>query len=342
MRRLVLLSLVALALAACGRDGARAFLDTRTPPSLGPRFWAPEGWAWGTIEVKGAPEVRYGVAAPAGSPSGDTIIIATGYGESAEVYFETVHDLNARGWTVWVIEPHGQGGSGRFPGPADVGRSAGFDKDAAALRWLVENVIRPNADDEVVLAAHDTGVLTVMLALQAGLERRIDRLVIWSPRTRTDADVPGAHRWTGLGFGFLRAQGGPWRRPAGQITQRATLPLAWQVANPDLRMGGPGNSWIAAMGVASMGRDLSGRKDGMIAVSWRRPTGVPTVMSGPDSRIPGEGSLCWRMEACTFVTAPKDEHLAADPVRRAWLDRLAPPEPVEAPAGDGSEADHAQ
>ena len=245
MRRLVLLSFVALSLAACGKDAGRAFTDSRTPPSLGPRFWAPEGWAWGVIAVKGAPEIRYGVAAPAEAPRGGGVIIVTGYGESAEVYFETVRDLNARGLSVWVIEPHGQGGSGRFPGASDAGRSAGFDKDAAAIRTLVEQVIRPAEADEVLLAAHGSGALPALLAVEDGL-RRVDRLFLWDPDLTPSRKARDAVNYRRFGLGFLRAEGRGWRRPAQNITRRATLPLAWPVANLDLRLGGPGWSWIAA------------------------------------------------------------------------------------------------
>lgn len=309
MRRLVLLSLVALALAACGRDAGRAFLDTRTPPSLGPRFWPPDGWAWGTIEVQGAPEIRYGVAGPGPSPSGDAIIIVSGYGESAEVYFETVRDLNARGWTVWVIEPHGQGGSGRFSGWRDTGRSAGFDKDAAAIRALVEQVIRPSMSDQVVLAAHGSSTAAALGALAGGL-RRIDRLVAWSPDVELNPGGGPARQYARFGLGGMRGSGAAWKRPTGRITERGTLPAAWQLANPDLRMGGPGWSWLAARDAALPPAERLAR------------ISQPVAMSGPEAG--GGPELCRRLPRCAFTPAPAREHLAADPARRAWIDRLAP------------------
>ena len=43
-----------LLLAACGGggDGRAPFVESRIPPALGPRFWAPEGWAWGLLTVE--------------------------------------------------------------------------------------------------------------------------------------------------------------------------------------------------------------------------------------------------------------------------------------------------
>lgn len=307
MRRLILPLLAALALAGCGKDAGQAFLDSRTPPSLGPRFWKPDGWAWGVIRIQGAPEIRYGVAAPAIDPGGKVMIIATGYGESAEVYYETVRDLNTRGWSVWVVEPHGQGGSGRFPGARDVGRSAGFDKDAAAIRWLVENVIRPSQADDVVLAAHGSAAYAALWAAEHGL-RNVDRVVVWSPDP-TEPRNPGlAERLTRLGMGGLRASGSGWKRPTVNLTGRSTLPQAWPVANPDLRMGGPGWSWYAARVQAYQA--VSPEYFGLLA--------VPTeIRSTGDFQ-----GLCESTSQCRFVRAPKQEHLAGDPIRTAWLDDL--------------------
>lgn len=322
MRRLVLLSFIALSLAACGKDDGRAFTDSRTPPSLGPRFWAPEGWAWGTIAVKGAPEVRYGVSSPSTGPRGRVMIIATGYGESAEVYFETARDLNDRGWTVWVIEPHGQGGSGRFSGGRDTGRSAGFDRDAQAIRALVEQVVRPAQADQVVLAGHGSGGLAAVMALEGGLSR-VDRLFLWDPDFTPSRQAAEAANYTRFGLGFLRAEGRGWKRPEGNITRRKTLPLAWPVANPDLRMGSPGWSWIDAEAEAI---------STALAPAALERVAAPTVIRG---RATDEDArrACAGLRQCTWFTALANEHLAADAVRDEWLSRLgsAPPSPPAAP-----------
>lgn len=314
MRRLVLPLLFVLTLAGCGKDPGLAFTDTRTPPSLGPQFWAPEGWAWGTVKIEGAPENRYGVAAPAISPHGPAMVILTGYGESAEIYFETVRELNARGWTVWVIEPHGQGGSGKLPGKGDIGQSAGFDKDEAAVRYLIENVIRPR-DQNVTLAAHGSSAAVALMLLEADF-RRVARLFLWDPDL---APVPDARKegdLTRLGLGGQRAQGSPWARPTVNITRRATLPLAWPVANPDLRMGGPSHSWLAA-------KDAAVSQATAPAALGRITT--PTTIYGPPAA--GSRPACPPAPTpCQVISgAPANAHLAADPVRAAWLEALAPP-----------------
>lgn len=321
--------LFVLTLAACGKDPGLAFTDTRTPPSLGPQFWQPDGWAWGTVKIEDAPENRYGVAAPAIAPQGPVMVILTGYGESAEVYFETVRDLNARGWTVWVIEPHGQGGSGKLPGAGDIGQSAGFDKDVAAVRFLIENVIRPR-DRELTLAAHGSSAPVALMLLETGF-RRVQRAVLWDVDLTPGADAERAATFTRFGLGGLRASGAGWKRPTVNITRRATLPLAWPVANPDLRMGGPGYNWMAA-------RDAAVRQATSPEALARITT--PVTVYGP--AIKGAPGACPAAPTpCTIISdAPANAHLAGDPARNAWLAALAPVQ-SPAPTAVPSPGDHA-
>src|SRR5665213_1874731 len=111
MRRGIISVILAGLLAACGGGDRSPFADSRMPPDLAERFYPPEGWAWGFVKVGDAPAQLYGVAAPAGAPRGDILILAD-YGELAETWFETARDLNRRGYAVWILEGAGQGGSG--------------------------------------------------------------------------------------------------------------------------------------------------------------------------------------------------------------------------------------
>src|SRR5262249_31672451 len=103
-----------------GHDSRDGFADSRPPPGLAERFYPPEDWAWGFLQVGDAPAQRYGVAAPPVTPRADVLILPD-YGESAETWFETARDLTASGYVVWVLEGVGQGGSGRLTGHRDLG-----------------------------------------------------------------------------------------------------------------------------------------------------------------------------------------------------------------------------
>jgi lysophospholipase len=312
VRRLLVPLLVTLALCGCGRGADEAFVDSRVPPALGPRFYPPDGWAWGVLREPGAPAIRYGVASPPVAPRAHVVLLP-GYGESAEVYYETARDLLDRGYTVWVLEAAGQGGSGRFGGARDVGRSKGFGVDARALGTLVRQVVRP-AGTPVVAAATGTGALSALLAAEDG--QPLDGLVLWSPVFDSGRDVVKADSMVRWGLGGLRAaDSAAWKRPDRDLSGRETLPLAWQTANPDLRMGGPSWGWVDAQGTAAR----------LVREGDRLKRVKSPVLLFEEQGRPGDAKLCAALPRCTAAPHPSAGvplHLAADPARRIWLESL--------------------
>lgn len=306
--------MVLLVLAACGRDASRPLLDSRTPPSLGPRFFPPAGWGFGVLAVPGAPRIRYGAVAP-DVPTRADVVILPAYGESAEVYYETARDLTERGYAVWVLDAAGQGGSVRFPGPADLGRSNGFGVDAAALEGLLAEVVRPSAGRPVVVAASGASALTALLAAEHG-RAPVDGFFLWDPALSPPAGAAHAAEMTRWRLGGLRADGASaWMRPTQDLSGRATLTAAWQLADPDLRMGGPAWEWIAAEAEAQREALDPGRKGRLRA---------PVLVEA--SRAIGADRLCAGAPHCEVLDTPPGplpRHLAADPVRNAWLAALS-------------------
>lgn len=222
MRRAALILFVLLA-AACDRvDEAEAFTNPRLPPDLPVRFWPPDGWAWGLIQVKGEDDpIRYGVAAPNGDARAD-IIVLTSHGESAEMWFETVQALIDRDYNVWVLEGSGEGGSGRNAANQGVGHVESFDADIRALPALDRLVVRPRRS--VVVIASGTAAFPALAAAQQGY--RPDLLILSGPfEPRTSA----------------------WKRPepSDKLTPRRRAATAWATANPDLRMGGVSRRWLS-------------------------------------------------------------------------------------------------
>lgn len=238
-------------LAACGaRDPRAAFVDARPPPALAERFYPPEGWAWGLISVGGGPAQRYGVAAPAVVSKGQVLILPD-YGETAETWFETARDLGAAGYTVWILEGVGQGGSERLASPRDLGELRSFAVDRIAVRAMAETVIRPDADHPLVILGQGVGAYVAARAVETGA--RPSGLILSG--ASCDRPVVGG-LLRDLGFGALRAPGeSGWRRDGADDfarkrthdVWRGAVTHAWQVANPDLRMGGPSLDWQAAL-----------------------------------------------------------------------------------------------
>lgn len=339
--------LLALPLAACGDEGVRApFAESRTPPSLDVRFQPPAGWAWGYVKVGDDLVQRYGVSAPQGAPRGQ-ILILPAYGESAEAWFETARDLNDRDYVVWILERQGQGGSERAMPWRDLGHATSFAPDVTATRAMVKAVIRPNGQDPFVVLGAGDGGLIALRALEEGL--RADAAILSSPSfdiadpPRPKDELIRLARWArGLKLGFVRYPGqAGWKREgpdgvAGKLTHdraRGAVQQAWQLANPDLRMGAPSLAWYAAFydAVEATTRDLK-RVD------------IPVVMldAGQDVKaLPQpQAAICAALPRCgeaRYATARHALHLETDSVRASWLKavddalRTAPASPVAAP-----------
>jgi lysophospholipase len=231
-----------------GHDDTGPFVESQPPPGLAERFYPPEGWAWGLIQVGETPAQRYGVVGSSGTPRAEVLILPD-YGESAETWFETVRDLNATGATVWVLDGVGQGGSARLTRHRDLGEVTRFDDDVAAVRAMIEIVIQPQADIPLVLLGEGQGALIAARAAERGA--RPAGLILSSPSCQ--GTPPDGLR--ALGLGAQRAPGGSgWRRDGPDAFQahlthdrwRGAAGHLWQLANPDLRMGGPSRDWFAA------------------------------------------------------------------------------------------------
>jgi lysophospholipase len=329
MRRRLFAVALALIVSACGDGASRApFADTRTPPSLGSRFYPPQGWSWGFVRSGEGLVQRYGVAAPPVA-SRATLLILTGYGESAEKWFETVSDLTAQGFTVWVLERQGQGGSERATPWRDLGHADSFEPDIAVVRAMAKAVIRPGGDTPFVVIGHADGGLVALRAAQEGL--RMDGLILSSPafglaslpRPRADfARFTPAMRT--LRLGWIRTPDQPnWRRDApddfaiGRThdVARGKVQAAWMLANPDLRMGGRSLGWFAAFFDAS---DAAAREAPKVA--------PPVLMldAGRDkiATATPQTRLCSAMRDCREVRSPDaghDLHMESDAVRTLWL-----------------------
>lgn len=324
---------LSLAVSACGDGASRApFAESRTPPALTSRFYPPQGWAWGYVKNGDATVQRYGVASPPVAPRA-TILVLPGYGETAEKWFETVSDLTRRGFTVWVLERQGQGGSERLTPWRDLGYVDSFDPDVAAVKALVRTVIRPTGDAPLIVLGHGEGGLIALRAAQTGLP--MQGLVLSSPafdlsalpRSRDDfARFTPALRALRLGWVRSPDQQG-WRRdaPDGKAQElthdgpRGKVQAAWMLANPDLRMGGRSLGWFAAFLDASdaAARDVRKTAAPVLMLGAGRDH---VVTAGPQTR------LCRQMTACReirYSAAGHDLHMESDSVRSAWLAEVA-------------------
>lgn len=307
-----------MALAACRIDDPRQpRLESRLPAGLEPRFAPPPGWAWGLVSTPGAPAARYGVAAPSGRPRGD-ILILTSYGEPAEVWFETASDLIAKDYVVWVLEPIGQGGSGRYGLVRDLGDAPSLDPDVSAMKRMAGKIIRRRP---LTVIASGTSAPAALLASRSGAGA--DGLVLTAPRLAPEPAgvLSFADRMRQLNLdvlpsdlGWRWSRKGPDDRALGLThdARRGRVRLLWQTRNPQLRMGGPSWRWRAALSRAV------DRATGPAAARLQ----APVLILQPDRGAPPATRLCRRLPRCaldSFGPAGAELELEADEPRAAWL-----------------------
>jgi lysophospholipase len=306
------------------RDSRAPFAESRVPPDLAERFYPPENWAWGLVQIGDGPALRYGVAAPPDAVSRAQVLILPDYGESAETWFETVRDLNGAGLTVWVLEGVGQGGSSRLTRRRDLGHVVSFDADLAIARTMADQVIRPDPDVPWAILGEGHGALVAARLVETGA--RPAALILSAPACPAESSV-GA-RLRALGLGVLRAPGaGGWRRDgpddfaAGRTHDRwrGSVTHRWQLANPDLRLGGPSLDWLSAE------TNLAQAAEANIG-----QIGIPTLVLRPGGRAP-----CPSPPAARSVSIPgawASLELEDDAHRRPWLaailDAVAPIRPA--------------
>lgn len=303
-----LLLCLALLLSACGQDGGREpFTESRTPPVISPRFLPPEGWAWGLVQAGDYPAQRYGVSAPSTGPLAHVVILP-GYGESAETWFETAADFNAKSYTVWVLEGAGQGGSGRFTGTRDIGHIPDMQPDLLGVKALLRTVI-PEDGKPVIVIGQRSGAVIAVLAARAGYGGDAQVLLApWKPAESGPHDA----LFSRIGLGGLRE---PW---AAGWTKDAKVPSAdryragiealWQQVNPDLRMGDPSLGGRQAM--------ASGWDEARIALPSLK---TPVLLIGAPASLTANCSA-----PCVAEPAPAGAkgpylNLESDSVRAAWM-----------------------
>jgi lysophospholipase len=312
MFRAASLIVLVMLLAGCrGRDTAVPFAESQAPPGLATRFLAPDGWAWGYVQTGGRPAQRYGVASTSKAPKA-VVVILPGYGESAEIWFETVRDLTESGNTVWVLERAGQGGSGRYVAPHDLGYVQSFEPDVSTLKAFLSVVVRSGPYQPLILLGHGDGAVVALRAAQTGA--RLDGLVLSSPRLEAapKGRLAGLDRMPSPGWH-------PWSRSAPDAFRaglthdplRGSLGQAWQTANPDLRMSGASRGWTAALGEASRQAldQIKALKVYMLSIR------------GSDGNTTLEG-VCPAAANCRDIVVSGGKfalHLEADTWRKPWF-----------------------
>lgn len=226
---------------------------------LARRRQVPAGVAFEMIAAADGWPLR--VASWPGSEAGrGTAILLHGRREFIEKYYETVADLQDRGYAVVTMDWRGQGLSGRLLTDRQKGHIASFDTFVADLKCLVRWAMARGAGP-YLLVGHSMGGHVVLRYL-GEQPADIAAAVVVAPMTGISfAPLPeGAARLitqTACGLGFAERYApaqGPYspaarRAEAGLLTSdldRLEDEIVACAANPDLALGGITYGWLQA------------------------------------------------------------------------------------------------
>ena len=169
----------------------------------------PDGVVTGTIKTPDGAELRFARWPPPANRKG-TVCVFAGRGESIEKYFETVRDLQERGFAVAMIDWRGQGHSSRQlkdPRKGYVKSFADFEIDVEAF---VNQIVLPDCPPPYFALAHSMGGAVMLRVAHSG-KRWFERMVLSAPMIDLSGPsmklpvriVIRALLWTGLGGHFV-------------------------------------------------------------------------------------------------------------------------------------------
>lgn len=219
----------------------------------------PPGAEAGTLAAADGRRLRWARFAPLGSLCRGTVLILQGRAEFVERWFETVRDLQVRGFGVVAFDWRGQGGSERLGRHPRMGHVRDFRAYELDLDAILRKIVAPLPGPLHVLA-HSTGAL-VAVAAAPRLNGLVRRMVLTAPflglgefgvPERVARGLAVLLRGIGLGGTFV---------PGGGATAMLTTPFArnrltsdpvrhargadqsWR--RPDIALGSPSVAWLA-------------------------------------------------------------------------------------------------
>ena len=140
----------------------------------------PDGVTTGMIATPDGVSLRYARWAPPPNCKG-TVCIIQGRTEYIEKYFETVRDLQARGFAVATFDWRGQGGSQRLLRSSPLkGYVRRFDDYRIDLETFLQHIVLPDYPRPLFALAHSMGGMALIRAVKAGAPW-FDRVVISAP-----------------------------------------------------------------------------------------------------------------------------------------------------------------
>ncbi len=223
----------------------------------------PEGAEEHWLEGRGGVRVRTLTAPSTTGAARGSVLVAPGRTEFIEKYFETIQELQARGFDVFCIDWRGQGLSGRETEDGLKGHFSTFDDPvndlATAVRLLSDKLPRPH-----IVLSHSMGGAIVLRAMQTRrleVEGAVFVAPMWGIANLGNFGKSYVRFINSLGGGHLYAPGVEkrWKRenfkrnPVTHDKERHARCQGLIAEEPRLAMAGPTVGWVAAAADATEG-----------------------------------------------------------------------------------------
>ena len=156
------------------------------PPEAGgalidhPENPIPPGASSGYVMTEDGIRLRWAVFRPATATPRGTVALFHGRAEFIERFFETVRDLQVRGFVVATVDWRGQGGSDRVIRNRRKGHVKHFSDYGTDLATFVEAVMIPQCPPPYFALGHSTAGL-VLIQNAAEMKTRFRRYVLTAP-----------------------------------------------------------------------------------------------------------------------------------------------------------------
>lgn len=220
----------------------------------------PAGGSAGHFVANGGISIRYATFNRTRFAMKGTVIILNGRNECIEKYFETIQDLNQRGFMVATFDWRGQGGSDRLLRDPHKGYVRSFHDYVGDLEQFFTDVALPDCRGPYFILAHSTGALVALLAAPR-LLNRIQRMVLTSPLLHfaeqalaqpTIKAMSAMLRYSGFGKTYMVGGKRPREIQPFIGNKLTTDPERYKrnaelfETHPHLGLGGPTATWVNA------------------------------------------------------------------------------------------------
>jgi lysophospholipase len=282
------------------------------------RFQPPPSWSWGQFARPDGATLRFGHAPATGAQLG-AIVFLPGFRNFAEANFEAFRQFQAAGLEVYVLDLRGQGGSSRPLKDREKPAGVSFRFYADDVADFIAAEVRPKTAGPVTLIGTSLGGQIALLTA-ADNPGAADRYFLAVPAIQpaTAPHDPKVARAVAASLSLIGqanayAPGvGPRDFPDAYVQAtdgcagdpvRGRAAFAWNLTQPELRLGGPTNGWLK--GLFTTADRLS---DPQVLQTVAAP--VMMINAGRDTYVDAAAAerACQHMPQCWSRLVPEATH----------------------------------